>query len=87
MNLLLVLAIVACTGSMEPLFTCNQSIYLDPEFELVHGGVYVYQSENDRLIMHRLMYSNRFCATFKGDASLYNDKCVLLENIKYRVVE
>lgn len=80
----LLLAIVMCTGSMEPEFTCNQSIQLTPEFNFTHGEVYVY-NQSDRLIMHRLQWTTRDWVVFKADRGLYYER-VPRGDVLYKVV-
>lgn len=81
----LIIALVACTGSMQPEFTCNQTIELTQEFNLTHGGVYVYNN-SERLILHRLQWYTRDWAIFKADNALHYDKPVLRADILYMVV-
>lgn len=90
---LLIFAIVACTGSMTPEFTCNQTITLTPEFEFTHGDVYVYNNthtkhpnDENHMIIHRLAWYTRFEAIFKADNALYYER-VPIGDVMYKVVE
>lgn len=76
---------VVLSGSMEPVLSIDDLIIVKSDNEFRVGDVIVYQN-NNRLVVHRIVSIDDEEIITKGDANDAEDKPILLENVKGKLV-
>ena len=76
---------VVLSGSMEPVLSIDDLIVVKNDNNFRVGDVIVYQN-NNRLVVHRIITINDEEIITKGDANDAEDKPILKENIKGKLV-
>lgn len=76
---------VVLSGSMEPVLSIDDLIIVKSDNNFRVGDVIVYQN-NNRLVVHRIVSINDEEIITKGDANDAEDKPILVENVKGKLV-